>query len=95
LAADDTTAIGALSAAWDQGIAVPADLSIIGYDDVRIAGYVRPALTTVRQPIEEIGRRAVEMLVGMVRGEATGDTLPHVLLEPELVIRDSCGPPAA
>ncbi len=95
LAADDTMAIGALSAAWDRGTAVPADLSIIGYDDVRIAGYVRPALTTVRQPIEEIGRRAVEMLVGMVRGEATGDTLPHVLLEPELVIRDSCGPPAA
>ena len=60
-AADDNMAIGAMKAAAEQGIAVPGDVSIVGFDDVKIAGYLHPALTTVHQPYEEIaspGRRA-------------------------------------
>ncbi|MDP2857058.1 MAG: LacI family DNA-binding transcriptional regulator [Bacillota bacterium] len=94
-ATDDTMAIGALSAAADMGRAVPRDVSVVGFDDVKIAAYLRPALTTVRQPIEIIGRKAVELLVEMIRKETTPDPLPRLLIEPELVVRDSCAPPGA
>jgi DNA-binding LacI/PurR family transcriptional regulator len=92
-ATDDTMAIGALSAASDMGFVVPRDVSIIGFDDVAIAAYLRPALTTVRQSIEKIGGKAVELLLDIVGQESIPDPLPHFLMEPDLVIRDSCGPP--
>ena len=92
-AADDTMAVGALGAAFDLGVNVPEDVSIVGYDDVRLAAYVRPALTTVRQPIEELGKQAVEILVELIRVEGSTDPLPQVLLDPELVIRASCAAP--
>ncbi len=92
-AADDTMAIGALKAAADRGWAVPQRISVMGFDDVKVAAYVCPALTTVRQPIELIGRRAVELLLGMVRDKAAPRPAPHLLIGPELVVRDSCGPP--
>jgi DNA-binding LacI/PurR family transcriptional regulator len=93
-ATDDTMAIGALGAASDMGLVVPRDVSIVGFDDVAVAAYVRPALTTVRQSIERIGQRAVELLLDIVEQKSIPDPLPHYLLEPELVIRDSCGPPS-
>ena len=92
-AMDDTMAIGALAAAADKGCVVPADLSIIGFDDLDVAAYARPALTTIRQPLEELGRKAVDFLVMMIRGEAPSDPEPRLLLEPKLIIRDSCAPP--
>jgi DNA-binding LacI/PurR family transcriptional regulator len=92
-ATDDTMAIGALSAASDMGRGVPRDLSVIGFDDVKIAAYVRPALTTVRQPIEEIGKKAVELLLEMIKEESAPDPLPQFLIEPELVVRESCAAP--
>ena len=92
-ATDDTMGIGALSAACDMGLVVPRDVSIIGFDDVTIAAYVRPALTTVRQSIERIGEKTVELLLDIVEQESIPDPLPHFLMEPELVIRDSCAPP--
>lgn len=92
-AMDDTMAIGALGAAVDMGWAVPADLSIVGFDDMEVAAYVRPALTTVRQPTEELGRKALELLLTMIEGEVPCDPCPRLVLEPELIIRDSCGPP--
>lgn len=92
-AMDDTMAIGALAAAEDMGWAVPADLSIVGFDDLEVGAYVRPALTTVRQPMEELGRKAVELLLMMTDGDAPSDPGPRLLLEPKLIIRDSCAPP--
>jgi DNA-binding LacI/PurR family transcriptional regulator len=92
-AMDDTMAIGALAAAEDMGWAVPADLSIVGFDDLDIGAYVRPALTTVRQPMEELGRKAVELLLMMTYEDAPSDPWPRLLLEPKLIIRDSCAPP--
>jgi DNA-binding LacI/PurR family transcriptional regulator len=92
-AADDTMAVGALSAALDMGRSVPGDLSVIGFDDIKMAAYVRPALTTVRQPIEEIGKKAIELLLEMIREDSALDPLPRLLIEPELVIRESCAVP--
>jgi DNA-binding LacI/PurR family transcriptional regulator len=89
---DDVMAIGALGAAIDMGWAVPGDLSIVGFDDMDVGTYIRPALTTVRQPMEEIGRKAVELLLKMIDGEVSSDPWPRLFLEPELIIRDSCGP---
>ncbi len=92
-AVDDTMAIGALKAAADRGWAVPGKVSVVGFDDVKIAAYLHPALTTVRQPIEEIGRRALELLLTMVREKAVPQPAPHLLIEPELVVRETCAAP--
>ncbi|HSR30405.1 MAG TPA: LacI family DNA-binding transcriptional regulator [Anaerolineae bacterium] len=92
-AGDDMMALGAMGAAIDMGWAVPADLSIVGFDDMEVAAYVRPALTTVRQPMEELGRKAVELLLTMLEDEGPCNPTPRLVLEPELIIRDSCGPP--
>jgi DNA-binding LacI/PurR family transcriptional regulator len=94
LAVDDTMAVGALAGAHDAGRRVPQGLSVIGFDDVKISAYLRPALTTVRQPVERIGRKAVELLVDLIRDDESEGELPGVLVSPELVVRDSCAPPA-
>ena len=91
-AADDNMAIGAMKAAAEHGIAVPADLSIVGFDDIKIAAYLHPALTTVHQPYEEIACKAVELLLGMIRDRAIPQPAPHVIIPPQLVKRDSCAP---
>ena len=91
---DDMMAIGALAAAADMGWAVPSSLSIVGFDDMDISAYVRPALTTVRQPMDELGRKAVELLLSMIEGETPCEPCPRLVLDPELTIRDSCGPPS-
>jgi len=92
-AMDDMMAIGALGAAADLGWAVPKDLSIVGFDDINVSAFIRPALTTVRQPIEELGRKAVELLLTMIASETSCDPCYQLVLEPELIIRESCAPP--
>jgi len=64
-------------------------LSLVGVDDVREASLVTPALTTVRQPRREMGQRAADMLLALLRGEATGDAV----IAPVLVIRESTAAP--
>jgi DNA-binding LacI/PurR family transcriptional regulator len=91
LASDDTMAIGAIAAALDLGLQVGSDVSVVGFDGVKLGEYIRPALTTVRQPIEKIGKKAVEMLVSMITGSGAGEAASQVLFDPELVIRESCG----
>jgi DNA-binding LacI/PurR family transcriptional regulator len=92
-AADDNMAIGAMKAAAEHGVAVPADISIVGFDDIKIAGYLHPALTTVHQPYEDIACQAVELLLEMIRDRAIPQPVPHVIIPPQLVKRDSCAPP--
>lgn len=86
----DVSAVGAMEAASEQGLSVPGDLSIVGFDDVEAARSVRPALTTVRQDMPGIGYRAVALLDDLIRGEE----LPakRIILPTEWVARDSCGP---
>ena len=61
---NDMMAIGALRALDDVGLAVPQDVSVVGFDDIHLASYLRPGLTTVHQPIQTLGRRAAELLIG-------------------------------
>ena len=94
LAADDTLAVGVLRAASEMGHEVPRDLSVVGFDDVKIAAYLQPALTTVRQPVEDMGKKAVELLLQLLTEDSVPETIPYLLLEPQLIVRDSCAPPA-
>ncbi|OLT10707.1 LacI family transcriptional regulator [Pseudonocardia sp. CNS-139] len=90
ICASDPLALGAIRAARRRGLAVPQDVSVIGYDDSALMTCVDPALTTVRQPIEAMGRAAVDLLVHQLEGERvrTGE----LMFEPELVVRSSTAP---
>jgi len=95
LAMSDILAIGALQAAAEVGIAVPAELSVVGFDDSPAAAMAVPPLTTVAQPHEEKGRLAAEWLIAAV--EAGGDAQPgrRAILPTQLVVRESTAPPPA
>jgi LacI family transcriptional regulator len=87
---NDKAASGALAAAAERGLRVPEDLSIAGFDDIDLAQATRPALTTVRQPLQEMGRMAVSLLLRLLNHHRL-DAL-HIELATELIIRDSTGP---
>ena len=86
-AANDSLAIAAGEAARDLGLEVPDDLSIVGFDDIPSAALVTPPLTSVRQPVSEIGREAARLLAARILGEAAPEG--PLLLKPELVLRGS------
>jgi DNA-binding LacI/PurR family transcriptional regulator len=91
--ASDVLAMGAIRAARRRGLAVPGDVSVIGYDDSALMTCIDPPLTTVRQPIDAMGRAGVQMLVAQIDGgEVSNDEL---LFEPELVVRASTAPARA
>jgi DNA-binding LacI/PurR family transcriptional regulator len=71
---------------------VPQDIKVAGFDDSTVARFLSPPLTTVRAPIESVGREAIRQLVRLIRGEPAK---PLSLLPTELVIRESCGCPAS
>jgi len=87
VALTDLMAIGVINAATDAGVTVGQDLAVVGFDDAPIAGYLRPSLTSLRQPIAEVGERVVTMLIDLVRGETLSPA--QVLLRPRLIVRDS------
>jgi LacI family transcriptional regulator len=87
----DMIAIGAMRAARSRGIRIPDELSIVGFDDSAYATVVHPALTTVRQPLAEMGATAVDLLVRLMQKE-TVDTL-HLEPFTRLVVRDTTTPP--
>lgn len=84
---NDTQAIGALHAARDHQLEVGRDISIIGFDDAPMSQYLFPALTTVSQPIHEVGRKCVEILVALMKGEQPLER--NILLQPKLIVRGS------
>ena len=86
---NDLTAIGALSVIAEAGLRVPADCSVIGFDDLELAAYSCPPLTTVRQHRDQLGRRAMHMLHRLIQGR--GDVQPE-MLPAELVVRETTGP---
>ncbi|MEV7215065.1 LacI family DNA-binding transcriptional regulator [Kitasatospora cineracea] len=88
--ASDPLALGVVRAARRAGLDVPGDLSVIGFDDSAFLNCTRPPLTTVRQPIEAIGRAAVSLLAGRIDGAPAAPG--ELLFEPELVVRGSTGP---
>lgn len=89
----DETAMGALEAIRRHGLDCPGDVSLVGFDDIRYAAYLRPALTTVGQPMTDLGREAVRLLIDKLERRAdrhVSRVLPH-----RLVVRDSTGPARA
>lgn len=86
-AANDETAVGVLAAARELGLHVPRDLSVVGVDDVPLARFAHPALTTVRQDFDLLGRRAIAVLIAEIEGDAAHAA--HVRIQPELVVRGS------
>ncbi|MGB7537194.1 MAG: LacI family DNA-binding transcriptional regulator [Anaerolineales bacterium] len=87
-ASNDVMAMGVMDAAREHNLRIPEDLSVIGFDDSRQASDLHPALTTVRQPLEKMGRVASQMLLEMLRNP--GARIDRIELPAELVIRDSC-----
>ena len=85
-AASDLMAAGALRALRAAGRRVPQDVAVVGFEDSAMARYAQPPLTTVRQPIEELGRQATRLLLARINGEAGG---MHLVLGTELVVRSS------
>jgi len=85
---DDETAAGAIVAITEVGKKVPEDVSVVGFDDLPVARYLRPPLTTVRAPIEQVGREGVRQLVRLIRGQQAER---QIMMATELVIRESCG----
>ncbi len=88
---NDNIAIGTMRAAQARGLRIPDDLSVVGFDDVEHATIVTPQLTTVRQPLAEMGRTAVSLLVRLLEHQSF-ETLQFQLAT-RLVVRDSTAPP--
>ncbi len=88
---NDLAAMGALAAMTDRGLAVPDDVSVVGYDGTRLAGIRPMGLATVAQPLEELGTRAAALLCGLLDGEPPGQ--PHTRLAPSLIERRTTAPP--
>jgi LacI family transcriptional regulator, galactose operon repressor len=92
---DDVSAIGATRAFLDAGLRVPEEVSVVGFDDIQSAAFQNPTLTTVRQPLREMGETAARLLLQRLRaGAPTAGAF--VTVQPELIVRGSTGPaPAA
>jgi LacI family transcriptional regulator len=87
---NDVAAIGAIRGLRDLGLRVPEDISVIGFDDIKAAAFLSPGLTTIRQPLAEMGRFAAQCLVN--RLNRTEEFREQVAFEPELVVRESTAP---
>ena len=88
---NDISAIGAMRAFQEAGLRVPDDISIVGFDDISIASFSIPPLTTVRQPLLKMGRIAAETLLDRIEDRAA--FIPEIAVEPELITRRSTAPP--
>lgn len=88
-AANDVSAMGVLRAAREAGMSVPRDLSVVGFDNIPESALATPALTTVEQPIQQMGARALTMLIDLLCGNEVD---LHLRLPTRLVLRASCGP---
>ncbi|MBE7434609.1 MAG: LacI family DNA-binding transcriptional regulator [Anaerolineales bacterium] len=87
-AGDDDASIGVYRALKEAKRLIPDDVAVVGFDDVEFSGYISPPLTTIRSPIEEVGREAVRQLITLLNG---GQAESLILKRTELVIRESCG----
>jgi LacI family transcriptional regulator len=90
VAFNDISATGSIRALEDLGLRVPADVSVIGFDDIKAAAYTLPRLTTISQPLAEIGRIATQSLLNRIHGTET--PREEIVVEPTLVVRESTGP---
>jgi len=87
---NDIAAIGAIRALKDAGLTVPGDVSVVGFDDIQSAAYSTPSLTTVRQPLTEMGKRGAEILLDRIANREKAYPT-EIVTAPELVVRESTG----
>ena len=87
---NDLSAIGAIWAFREAGLSVPQEISVVGFDDVPVAVFSNPALTTIRQPLQQMGQIAAKTLIDQIERKA--EFRSEIVIEPELVIRASTGP---
>lgn len=90
VAFNDISAIGSIRALNDANLQVPADVSVVGFDNINAAAYSLPGLTTISQPLAEMGRLAAQSLMNRIHG--TVSALDTITIEPELIVRESTGP---
>jgi LacI family transcriptional regulator len=90
---NDIAAIGAIRALKDAGLSVPGDVSVVGFDDIQSAAYATPSLTTVRQPLTEMGKRGAQVLLERIANREKAFPA-EIMMTPELVVRESTGPAA-
>lgn len=90
-AVNDECAYRAVKALVDSGLCVPEDVSVVGFDDQLVSAYFSPPLTTVRQPMRAIGEEAIHCLFDLMAHEGHVQPAKPILLEPRLVVRQSCG----
>ena len=86
---NDVSAIGAIRALREAGLGVPEEVSVVGFDDIPAAAYNHPALTTIKQPLREMGRLAAEHLLKRISNGAQAECPEEVMVEPELIVRQS------
>lgn len=91
-ASDDIMAIGALKAISEAGMRVPDDFSVVGFDDIELAQYLCPSLTTMRQPIDEMIREALRLMLELIDGQDAALPKTVIRIPPVLVVRQSTGP---
>lgn len=89
LGVNDLTAIGAMRAARERGLVIGRDLAVAGFDGTEDAEHADPPLTTLNQPVYEIARQLVKMLLALIAGEPLAKR--RVVLQPELIVRESTG----
>jgi DNA-binding LacI/PurR family transcriptional regulator len=91
---NDISAIGAIRALRENGLRVPKDVSVIGFDDIQSAEFQNPALTTVRQPLHQMGKIAAETLLRRITRPGQGSRTGQITVKPEIVLRESTAPPS-
>jgi DNA-binding LacI/PurR family transcriptional regulator len=87
---NDLAAIGAISAFQEAGLRVPEDISVVGFDDLPMATFSKPQLTTIRQPLETMGQIAAKSLISRIESKAMHQAV--IVIEPQLIVRASTGP---
>jgi DNA-binding LacI/PurR family transcriptional regulator len=86
---NDISALGAIRALREAGRRVPEDVSVIGFDDIQSAAYQNPGLTTIRQPLREMGMTAAETLLKRINAAKNAEYPKNIVVEPELIVRGS------
>jgi len=88
---NDISAIGAMRAFQEAGLRIPLDISVVGFDDIALASFCLPPLTTVRQPLTKMGRIAAQTVLERIEDNAP--FVPEIAIEPELIVRGSTAAP--
>jgi len=84
---NDVSALGAIRALFEAGLQVPEDVSVVGFDDIQSAAFQHPGLTTIRQPLHEMGKTAAETVLRRIK--SGHDRVHEIVVEPELIVRES------